>query len=529
MRTTRWTAGGVGTALRVVAGALTLAAWPARALEPRQEAPRLVSPVPPALEGRQPDVRQWLDGTIAYNWHNECITGAVEALTGHYVGYYGESDVTFPRVNDVYYGHIIIGTLGNPCAGPYIHVEIAPPPASDVVNSASYPIYCFYTNPQGQTSQITDGSCPIASALTLGPFGGYNFDSRPSPGWAGGPWPLARGAFLEIQFPLISFQPMSGIATNSYLYGLAQAIAGVSPYSVASQGVFVGPAAGGSTCPARVKGDLSQDGRPDLIWRNTLTNRHMIWTMNGNSLVSAQWVSPDPPAGFQVVASDDFNADNRSDLVLANPTTGAVQLWMMNHNTRVGSALSLSGALAPPWKIAASGDWNGDGKPDLVWRNSSTQKLLIWTMNGTSKLGEIVPFPDQAVDANWEVVATLDYNGDGLRDFLWYNGSSGKIVTWSMNANAQRIAGQFTNPPNAGDANWKVLAGGDYTSPGGPGAASCTNDMIWRNTTSGRVVVWHMDNASARLAGAFTTPDGPTSDPNGAVTTRTDWILAGPR
>ncbi len=516
-------------ALWASAAVLALAALPAGALEPGQEVPRPVSPVPEALAGRQPEVLQWLDGGIAYNWHNECITGAVEALTGHYVGYYGETTATFPRVNDVYYGHIVISTLGNPCAGPYIHVEIAPPPASDVVSSPSYPIYCFYTNPQGQTSQVTDGSCPTAASLTIGPFGGYNFDSRPAPGWGGGPWPLAQGAFLEIQFPLISFQPMSGIATNSYLYGLAQALAGVSPYSVATQGVFVAPAPGGTTCPARVKGDLSQDGRPDLIWRNTFTNRHMIWTMNGSSLASAQWVSPDPPAGFQVVASDDFNADNRSDLVLANPTTGAVQFWLMNHNVRVGSAVSLTGALAPPWKIASSGDFNGDGKPDLVWRNSSTQKLLIWTMNGTTKLGQIVPSPDQAADPNWEVVATLDYNGDGLRDFLWYNWSSGKIVTWTMNASVQRTAGQFTNPANAGDANWKVLAGGDYTAAGGPGAASCTNDVVWRNATSGRAVVWQMDNASTRLAGGFTTPDGPTADPDGNATNRTDWILAGPR
>ncbi len=416
-----WFVGRVFGVLGAGVTVLLLAGLPAAGQEARPEVPRPVSPVPEALAGRQPEVLQWLDGGIAYNWHNECITGMVEALTGHYVGYYGETTATFPRVGDVYYGHIVVSTLGNPCAGPYIHVEIAPPPASDVVDSPSYPIYCFYTSPQGQTSQITDGSCPTAASLTLGPFGGYNFDSRPAGTWGGGPWPLAQGAFLEIQFPLISFQPMSGIATNSYLYGLAQAIAGVSPYSVATQGVFVAPAAGGTTCPARVKGDLSQDGRPDLIWRHTLTNRHMIWTMNGTSRASAQWLSPDPPAGFQAVASDDFNADNRSDLVLAHPATGAVQIWLMNHNTRVGSAVALGGALAPPWKIAASGDWNRDGQTDLLWRNSSTQKLLVWTMNGTAKAGQLVPTPDQAVDANWEVVAALDYNGDGLRDLLWYN------------------------------------------------------------------------------------------------------------
>ena len=473
-----------------------------------------------------PDVLQWIDGGISYTAHSNCISGQVEYLTGHYVGYYGDTNATSPRVGDVYYGHIFIGTLGNPCAGPYIHVEAWPPPASDFVNSSSYPIYCFYTSPGGSPVQITDGSCPTAATLTIGPYGGYNLDSRPAGSWGGGPWPLAQGAFLEIQFPMISFQPMSGIATNSYQYGLIQALAGVSPIATARQGVFVAPAPGGTQCPASVKGDFSNDGQPDLIWRNLSTNRHMIWTMNGASASQSRWLSPDPSSGFQVVGADDFNSDNRSDLVLANPTTGAVEFWMMNGATRQGAAFPLASPLTPPWKLSATGDWNADGKPDLLWRNVTTQKTKIWTMNGTVKIGEITPTPDQAVDANWEIVATLDYNGDGLRDFLWYNWSSGKIVWWTMNASVQRTAGGFTNPPNAGDNNWKVLAGGDYS---GSSATICTNDIMWRNATSGKSVLWQMDNAGNRVAGGFTTPDGPTSDPSGQATSPTNWILAGPR
>ena len=147
-------------------------------------------------------------------------------------------------------------------------------------------------------------------------------------------------------------------------------------------------------------------------------------------------------------------------------------------------------------------------------------------MNGTTKLGEIVPSPDQAVDGNWEIAATIDYSGDGNRDFLWYNPTSGKIVSWTMNQNVVRTSGQFTNPPNAGDNNWKVLAGGDYS---GSSSSTCTNDIVWRNATSGRAVIWQMDNASNRVSGGFSTPDGPTTDPNGTTTNATDWILAGPR
>src|SRR6185436_2682628 len=118
--------------------------------------------------------------------------------------------------------------------------------------------------------------------------------------------------------------------------------------------------------------------------------------------------------------------------------------------------------------LSATADFNADGRPDLVFRNFGTQKIEIWTMNGTNKTGTIVPTPDQAVDVNWEIVAALDYDGDGDTDFLWYNWSSGKIVLWWMNSAVQRVTGQFTNPAQAGANNWKVLASGDYgIGPGG--------------------------------------------------------------
>jgi hypothetical protein len=201
----------------------------------------------------------------------------------------------------------------------------------------------------------------------------------------------------------------------------------------------------------------------------------------------------------------------------------------MNGTTRVGPAVALSGgpALPTPWQLAASGDFNDDGRPDLLWRNGDTQKLVVWPMNGTARLGSLVPTPDQAVDANWVVTAALDLNGDLNRDLLWYNVSSGKIVHWWLNAGLVRIAGLFNNPASAGHSNWAVQAGGDL----GPGAggARCSKDLVWRNATSGKNVVWWEDFAANRTAGGFTVPDAALTDPDGSPTAATDWLLVGPK
>jgi len=182
--------------------------------------------------------------------------------------------------------------------------------------------------------------------------------------------------------------------------------------------------------------------------------------------------------------------------------------------------MPLRGAAPLPleWRLQATGDFNHDGWPDLLWRDTVTQLLDIWLMQGTTHVGDLVPNPDHAVDGNWRVVAALDFNRDTYSDLLWYNDFSGKIVIWFMDASVVRITGIFTNPPNAGNANWRVVAAGDYGQGGGPPG---TNDIVWRNDTSGNIVVWFMDDAGNRTGGGFTSPPAPNMP--------TEWNVVGPR
>jgi hypothetical protein len=281
------------------------------------------------------------------------------------------------------------------------------------------------------------------------------------------------------------------------------------------------------------KGDMNGDGHTDMVLRNVTNNRNLVWLMDGVTRTSAAFVTPDPATtNDRVVGVDDFDdelspgsgPDGQQDLAFINLSSRQVSFWLMDGTDRVGTPVNLTGAspLAANWDLSATGDFNGDGNPDLVWRNRVSQKIVIWTMNGTAKTGNIIPTPDQAVHANWEIVAALDYNDDGLRDFLWYNATSGRIVTWYMDASVVRTTGQFTTPNAAGNNNWNVLAGGDYSAmytPPGPPFGQ--NDIVWRNQTSGNQVVWHMDGNSVRLSGEFTNPV--------ADTPALDWIIVGPK
>ena len=215
------------------------------------------------------------------------------------------------------------------------------------------------------------------------------------------------------------------------------------------------------------------------------------------------------PFGAAVAGVDDFDGDYKDEFAARDLSTGAAYV---GNQPITGAA-----TLALTWKLSATGDFNADGKADILWRNTTSQKLVIWTMNGNAKTGNIVPSPDQAVDANWEVAAAADFNADGYRDLLWYNQTSGKIVLWLMNGSVQRITGLFTNPATVGNNNWKVLAAGDFGK--GPGGLYGTQDVVWQNDTSKKVVVWFMDLSGNRTGGTFTSPD----------TLANGWNLVGPR
>jgi len=65
--------------------------------------------------------------------------------------------------------------------------------------------------------------------------------------------------------------------------------------------------------------------------------------------------------------------------------------------------------------VQNTGDFNGDGVSDILWRNDNGD-TVIWQMSGDHLKTAI----DLGVVTNdWHILASGDYNGDGTSDILW--------------------------------------------------------------------------------------------------------------
>jgi hypothetical protein len=398
-----------------------------------------------ASEAEASPTRAWQDGNIAWTSHNECITGAVEYLTGTYVGYVGNSDVTFPRVGDVYYSHVVVSTVGNPCAGPYIHVEVALPKNTTFQISPGNRVYCFYTNPQGQTSQIIN-ECP--QTVSASPYNNGYFVLNST----AGPWPLARGAFLEIQFPVRSMVPLSGIATNDYLWSATASIAASTYWANPKQGVFVGakppgsrlgqggydwdydlrsdlavynPPSGlwyvrrstngttynvgyGGTGYTPVPGDYDWDGYADIAVYHSSSG---LWFVKPSSAPSTTFTLAFGGSAYTPVPAD-YDWDGRVDFAVYHQPSG---LWYIQQSTTL---TTVSVNLGGPGFEPVQRDFDGDGKTDVAVYNPTTAQWLIRQSSTGTNLS-------LTFGGSGYVPVPRDYDGDGKADVAAYHPATG--------------------------------------------------------------------------------------------------------
>ena len=179
----------------------------------------------------------------------------------------------------------------------------------------------------------------------------------------------------------------------------------------------------------------------------------------------------------------DFNGDRKSDVIWRNNVSGTNTVWL---TANVSTRMTMASMFDMAWDIQGVGDFDGDGKSDVLWRNTITGSNTIWrTANSATRIGVT------GLAGGWQVAGVGDFNADGKSDILWRNSLDGRNAIWrSGNSTTQQYV---TAVP---DQAWQVAGVGDFNFDG-------RDDILWRNTASGSNTIWRSGSSSSVLATGF--------------------------
>lgn len=225
-----------------------------------------------------------------------------------------------------------------------------------------------------------------------------------------------------------------------------------------------------------VHNDINGDGMSDLLWRTKDDKTFSYWLMHGTTLAGSAQMPVS--AQYKLVASGDFNGDGKVDIIWTDGT--GMWMWVGNGSSFTSTYMR---PYPPGWKVVGTPDLDGDGKSDLVWVDGN--RISEWLMNGTAFTSTYI----QTLSSSWRYLTTGDFDGDGKADLLLSNGSSMKMWTQFSNGSFKSVA-THTYPPR-----WTILGAGDIN---GDGKA----DLLWRDDARRRFSFWLMQGgtlASSRI------------------------------
>jgi hypothetical protein len=137
------------------------------------------------------------------------------------------------------------------------------------------------------------------------------------------------------------------------------------------------------------------DANGEILWRDTAGDI-ALWGVQSGQVTSSSALGT-VTSNFVVQGVGDFNGDGKIDILWRDTNNGTLSIWFTN-DAQVTSGASV-GALPSNWSFAQIGDYNGDGKSDILLLDSAGD-LAVWLMNGAAVSSSL---PISNVGPTWTV------------------------------------------------------------------------------------------------------------------------------
>lgn len=375
-------------------------------------------------------------------------------------------------------------------------VQIAEDGSFSITLDASAPNYSL--NFVGQASDAAGNSTelvqdPVAVKDVTAPVLGDTFQAAVNRNQAVFSWDAASDNVAVTGYRLTVNGTVYELGADALSYTLDNLASGSYEYTLEALDAAqnVSDVKTGAFRVDTVKSDIDGNGIADLLFHNEVNGAVVAW-MDGEDANSTSLGNVD--STWNMIGTGDFNGDGKAD-ILWQKNEGNMVIWNDGNDQKVVDA-----GFAPSieWQIVGIGDFSGDGNADILWRNIGSDKGCIgfwgdgadekWQWNGI-------------VGEDWKIAGVGDFNGDGKSDILWHDQYHGGVGYWGEGTDQKWV---LTGAVNANE--WQILGVGDFDGNG-------TDDILWQNQIDGTVGMW-----------------GSGSDQNWqslAVVDKNEWTFAG--
>ena len=375
-------------------------------------------------------------------------------------------------------------------------VQIAEDGSFSITLDASAPNYSL--NFVGQASDAAGNSTelvqdPVAVKDVTAPVLGDTFQAAVNRNQAVFSWDAASDNVAVTGYRLTVNGTVYELGADALSYTLDNLASGSYEYTLEALDAAqnVSDVKTGAFRVDTVKSDIDGNGIADLLFHNEVNGAVVAW-MDGEDANSTSLGNVD--STWNMIGTGDFNGDGKAD-ILWQKNEGNMVIWNDGNDQKVVDA-----GFAPSneWQIVGIGDFSGDGNADILWRNIGSDNGCIgfwgdgadekWQWNGI-------------VREEWKIAGVGDFNGDGKSDILWHDQHHGGVGYWGEGTDQKWV---LTGAVNANE--WQILGVGDFDGNG-------TDDILWQNQIDGTVGMW-----------------GSGSDQNWqslAVVDKNEWTFAG--
>jgi sugar lactone lactonase YvrE len=151
-----------------------------------------------------------------------------------------------------------------------------------------------------------------------------------------------------------------------------------------------------------------------------------------------------PSQSLIIVGHGDLDLDGTQDVVLRDPISRGITVWYMSAG-QIAQSVVLAPSMPNSWTFLGVGDFAGDGRARLLWRNSESGEVGFWTVSGR---GASISWSSIAIGVftGWSFQGIADVNGDRRSDIIWRY-VDGVIGAWTMNGATITSWQPFPNLP----------------------------------------------------------------------------------